>query len=241
MFITVCCFSLIGLPKLVSNGPCHIKLQCLSISKFIYIIYSPRKTQKSSENWWLEDASFPFAMVPENRGRTSIRGSLIQPELQIDVGRLAYFQVRTVSFREGMVVWGNVSTWTQRNEIDKGNDRKEYLNMQKGHALRGHKDIQTNCLKILRKLQQTPGTYPRPLSTCLWRKSLHIWILGYHFDHFVFYPPLWLRDSRCGWGGDSVLTEHGDEYACKLAEWVDKEVSFFFFSFWAGGCVIELF
>ena len=27
-----------------------------------------------------------------------------------------------------------------------------------------------------------------------------------------------------GWGGDSVLTEHGEEYASALAEWVDKEV-----------------
>jgi hypothetical protein len=25
-------------------------------------------------------------------------------------------------------------------------------------------------------------------------------------------------------GGDSVLTEHGEEYASALAEWVDKEV-----------------
>ncbi len=31
----------------------------------------------------------------------------------------------------------------------------------------------------LRKLQQTPGTYPRPSTTCLWRKSFHICILGY--------------------------------------------------------------
>ncbi len=32
---------------------------------------------------------------------------------------------------------------------------------------------------ILRKLQQTHGTYPRPSTTCLWRKSLHICFLGY--------------------------------------------------------------
>ena len=32
---------------------------------------------------------------------------------------------------------------------------------------------------ILRKLQQTHGTYPRPSTTCLWRKSLHICVLGY--------------------------------------------------------------
>ena len=29
-----------------------------------------------------------------------------------------------------------------------------------------------------RQLQQTPGTYPRPSTTCLWRKSFHIRILG---------------------------------------------------------------
>ena len=32
---------------------------------------------------------------------------------------------------------------------------------------------------FLRKLQQTPRTYPRPSTTCLWRKSLHICIFGY--------------------------------------------------------------
>ena len=33
--------------------------------------------------------------------------------------------------------------------------------------------------ETLRKLQQTPGTYPRPSTTCWWRKSCHICILGY--------------------------------------------------------------
>ena len=31
----------------------------------------------------------------------------------------------------------------------------------------------------LRKLQHTPGTYPRPSTTCSWRKSFHICSLGY--------------------------------------------------------------
>ena len=33
--------------------------------------------------------------------------------------------------------------------------------------------------QIPRNLQHTPGTYPRPSTTCLWRKSFHICILGY--------------------------------------------------------------
>ena len=30
-------------------------------------------------------------------------------------------------------------------------------------------------------------------------------------------------DRHCVLGGDSVLTEHGEEYASALAEWVDKK------------------
>ena len=40
--------------------------------------------------------------------------------------------------------------------------------------------IPSNVL-FLRKLQQTPGTYPRPSTTCFWRTSLHIcifWVPG---------------------------------------------------------------
>ena len=35
----------------------------------------------------------------------------------------------------------------------------------------------------LRKFQQTPGTYPRPSTTCLWRKSISYLYLGYLEDH----------------------------------------------------------
>ena len=28
------------------------------------------------------------------------------------------------------------------------------------------------------KIQHTPGAHPRPLSTCLWRRSSHMWIFG---------------------------------------------------------------
>ena len=33
-----------------------------------------------------------------------------------------------------------------------------------------------------KKFQQTPGTYPRPSTTCLWRKSFHIGIFRYQTD-----------------------------------------------------------
>ena len=32
---------------------------------------------------------------------------------------------------------------------------------------------------LSKRLQQTPGTYRRPSTTCLWRKSFHVCILGY--------------------------------------------------------------
>ncbi len=32
---------------------------------------------------------------------------------------------------------------------------------------------------FLRKFQQTPGTYPSPSTTCLWRTSFYVCILGY--------------------------------------------------------------
>ena len=34
-------------------------------------------------------------------------------------------------------------------------------------------------IDILRKFDQTPGTYPRPSTTSIWRKSFHICILGH--------------------------------------------------------------
>jgi len=77
--------------------------------------------------------------------------------------------------------------------------------MQKRNALTGHKD--TNNLPQISK--KTPGPDP--------------WNIPQTLDHspFDFVTPV-----RCGFfgGGDSVLTEHGEEYASKLAEWVDKEV-----------------
>ena len=52
--------------------------------------------------------------------------------------------------------------------------------MQKGNALRGHKDIQTTCLKIPKKTPvQTPENIPQTLNYLfMFRKSLHLWILG---------------------------------------------------------------
>ena len=67
--------------------------------------------------------------------------------------------------------------------------------VEKGHAYMllmvqksgdHHLGCKKNCkswdILHLRKLQQIPGTYPRPSTTCLWRTSLHIFhicIFGY--------------------------------------------------------------
>ena len=53
----------------------------------------------------------------------------------------------------------------------------------------------------LRKLQQTPGTYPRPSTTCLWRKSFHVCVLGYlGYVPRVCWKFLYIRDYHLGGG-----------------------------------------
>ena len=72
-----------------------------------------------------------------------------------------------------MVVWEISQV---RLEGTKSAKERTGKDMQKRNALTGHKDIQSTCLKILRKLRvQTPENIPQTLNYLfMFRKSLHL-------------------------------------------------------------------